>query len=139
MYMYHENLKHYCSQKTGNNELKIDMEKVRYTTRFALGLFYDTNEALLPQSENSALNFVSNDPIIRYWSIENKKRKSSDLCAIVIHTSVKFGAENAEQTAESMKTFLLEKVESVIEGIKNSNPTFIKCHKWRYSQVHIYF
>jgi predicted NAD/FAD-dependent oxidoreductase len=104
-----------------------------------LGLFYDKKEGPFPHfSSVSKLNFLNEDPIIRYWSVENKKRSNPEVeepCSIVVHTSVGFGAENLERTKDSMKEFLMEKVKGAIKDVGENNPASVKCHKWKYSQV----
>lgn len=115
------------------------MEKVQYTTRFALGLFYDDMRG--PFSDISSIrpvNFVSDDAVIRYWSVENLKRGNiSEPCSIVVHTSVSFGAENREKMPDSVKEFLTKKATDLIGDLRSTEPNFVKCHKWKFSQVKV--
>ncbi|XP_035705383.1 renalase isoform X2 [Folsomia candida] len=122
-----------------NSALQENLRKVQYTTRFALGLFYDSKEGPFANLQDSQpLNFID-DPIIRYWSVENRKRGTEDheQCAIVAHTSVMFGAENMNKSPDSVKDLLLEKVYENLKPAISSTKLhhFVKCHKWKYSQV----
>lgn len=117
--------------------LQRELEKVHYTTRFALGLFYGSKAGPFPNLDNIHVINFSDDPIIRYWSVENKKRGKGDQepCVIVAHTSVSFGSENIDKLSDDVKDFLLEKVGKLINKDGVGNPDFVKSHKWKYSQV----
>lgn len=82
------------------------------------------------------MNF-SDHPVIRYWSVENKKRGHSpqDPCSIVVHTTVEFGAEMINTTADKMEDFLVGKTKEVIPFAEDTKPEFIFCQKWDYSQA----
>jgi predicted NAD/FAD-dependent oxidoreductase len=120
--------------------LKTKLESVHYSSRYAMGLFYDAQEVPF-QKTTTAVNFVEGDPVIRYWSIENKKRAAGSAdaidepCAVVVHTSTTYGAEHSEDTPEAMKSSLLDKVNGCLEILRSPEPSYVKCHKWKYSQV----
>jgi len=104
-----------------------------------MGLFYDSQDVPF-QNTVQSINFIENDDsIVRYWAVDNKKRsaglETDEPCAVVVHTSVKYGAEHSENTPDSMKSSLYEVVKNALEPVKPTEPSSIKCHKWKYSQV----
>jgi len=120
-----------------DSDMKTKLQNVKYTTRYALGLFYDEN-VVLDESDH-IINFVQDD-VIRYWSLENMKRaypaKTSDEpAAVTVHTSVDFGAQHIDDDKDSQKQYLLEKAKEKIKSIREISPSYVQCHKWKYSQV----
>lgn len=114
--------------------------QVSYTSRYALGLFYNEKLNILPNE--SCINFVEGNPVIRYWTVEDekrnlgkKKRSLETVSASVVHTSVSFGAENIDHNADEVKEILLKCVSETCKSLQGKDPAFVKCHKWRYSQV----
>lgn len=123
-----------------DGDLKSKLQNVKYTSRYALGLFYNEN-INLEKSEHIIINFVEND-VIRYWSLENRKRAfpantTDEPASITVHTSVYFGAQHRDDEKDSQKDYLLEKSREQIKTIKGVTPNFVKCHKWKFSQVRI--
>jgi predicted NAD/FAD-dependent oxidoreductase len=120
------------------------LENVTYTSRFALGLFYKDRLAL--KNGEGALNYVADDAVLRYWTLENEKRildrqdqgnEEKDPSSVVIHTTTKFGADNVEKSLDEMKTVLMKEIDGRFKTLEGPTPDHIKCHKWRYSQVRI--
>ncbi|KAM3913380.1 renalase isoform 2-T2 [Leptodactylus fuscus] len=109
------------------------LETVSYSSRYALGLFYETGTQIdVPW----AAKYISDNPCIRFISIDNKKRnvESSEVGpSIVVHTSVPFGKEHLEQEKEAVQPLILQHLESILPNLPQ--PKDIKCQKWRYSQV----
>lgn len=126
---------------TGSPDLKKKLSQVSYTSRYALGLFY--NEKLAVDPTESCINFVDGNPMIRYWTLEDEKRKlgetnrslDNNASSAVVHTSVSFGAENIDRNAQEVQEILLKSVAETCKSLQGQNPAFVKCHKWRYSQV----
>lgn len=90
------------------------------------------------------MNFVDGDTIVRYWTLEDEKRQLGGTnkslvgaSSAVIHTSVSFGADNIDRDAKDVQKILLERVGKTCKSLQGIDPTFVKCHKWRYSQVDI--
>lgn len=88
------------------------------------------------------MNFVDGDPIIRYWTLEDEKRQLGQAnqsikaaSSAIIHTSVTFGAANIDRDAADIQKILLQSVEKTCKSLHGAVPAFVKCHKWRYSQV----
>ncbi|KAG8552391.1 hypothetical protein GDO81_004510 [Engystomops pustulosus] len=109
------------------------LETVSYSSRYALGLFYETGTQIdVPW----AAKYISDNPCIRFISIDNKKRnvESSEIGpSLVVHTSVPFGIENLEQEKEVVQPLILKQLNSLLPNLPQ--PKDIKCQKWRYSQV----
>ncbi|XP_028651262.1 renalase isoform X2 [Erpetoichthys calabaricus] len=112
---------------------KLKLEAGSYSSRYALGLFYKAGVQIdVPW----AVKYITNNPCIRFISIDNKKRNldlSSAEPAVVVHTSVSFGAEHLEKAKEDVEPLILEELEKVLPGLPK--PSSTKCQKWRYSQV----
>jgi len=114
-----------------NATILHNLKSVEYSTRFALGLFYDASVDL---GVDWTAKYISGHNIYRYVAIDNKKR--GDLTAptsVVAHTSVPFGIQNIEATPDSMKDML---VKSLLELFPTwPHPASVKCLKWKFSQV----
>ncbi len=113
-------------------KVKTELENVRYSSRYALGLFYsDTNS--LPECPWSA-KYIDNETI-RFASWDTTKR-ASDLTkgrTLLIHTSVPFGIKHLEVDKTRVQDMVLETVKEVIPGLPN--PVHSHITRWRYSQV----
>ncbi|XP_069467380.1 renalase isoform X2 [Ambystoma mexicanum] len=116
-----------------NENQKQQLEAVSYSSRYALGLFYEAGTQL---DVAWAARYITNNPCIRFISIDNKKRNigSPDVGqSIVVHTSVPFGIEHLESEKEEVQKLILHQLESLMPGLPQ--PASVKCQKWRYSQV----
>ncbi|KAL3877396.1 hypothetical protein ACJMK2_035107 [Sinanodonta woodiana] len=114
-------------------EVKQNLENVTYSSRFALGLFYQPGVDLnYPWSAK----YVTDNSCIRFVSIDNRKRGvesphiGPSLC---VHTSVPFGIQNVEEDKEKVKAVIIEHLKEVLPDL--SDPIEVKSQKWRYSQV----
>jgi hypothetical protein len=56
--------------------------------------------------------------------------------SIVVHTSVPFSLQHLETDKEEMKDVIMSHLTQVLPDLPE--PTEIKSHKWRYSQVNVY-
>jgi hypothetical protein len=56
--------------------------------------------------------------------------------SIVVHTSVPFSLQHLETDKEEMKDVIMSHLTQVLPDLPQ--PTEIKSHKWRYSQVNLY-
>nr|CAD7586076.1 unnamed protein product [Timema genevievae] len=107
------------------------LKSVKYSSRYALGLFYN---AKIEIGEPWDVKYIYDDEIFRYVAIDNKKRNRPDSPpAIVFHTTITYGEENMERNIGDVQSDLLEHVKKVFPGWPE--PDFVKCQKWRYSQV----
>ncbi|XP_015202327.1 renalase isoform X1 [Lepisosteus oculatus] len=109
------------------------LEAVSYSSRYALGLFYKADKQIdVPW----AAKYITNNPCIRFISIDNKKRNLElPGCgpSMVVHTSVPFGMQHLEKTVEEVEPLILKELQEVLPGLPE--PLTTKCQKWRYSQV----
>ncbi|XP_077206486.1 renalase isoform X2 [Paroedura picta] len=116
-----------------NRSQRQQLESVSYSSRYALGLFYEAGTQIdVPW----AAQYISSNPCIRFISIDNKKRniESPDIGpSVVVHTSVPFGIEHLEWDIEKVQPLILEHLKDIMPVLPE--PASVKCQKWRYSQV----
>ncbi|XP_053307251.1 renalase isoform X2 [Spea bombifrons] len=109
------------------------LETVSYSSRYALGLFYEAGTQIdVPW----AAKYITDNPCIRFICIDNKKRnvESSGIGpSIVVHTSVPFGIKHLEEEKEVVQPLILKELSTILSHLPQ--PIDIKCQKWRYSQV----
>ena len=117
-------------------KLRTDLGAVKYSSRYALGLFYDTSTICLA-THWTAKYF--DDPVIRFACWDNLKRgyPDSDGRTLLIHTTVPFGLEHLEEEKDEVQSMILESLERLIPGLPPSSHSHII--RWRYSQVHNIF
>ncbi|XP_001363196.2 renalase isoform X1 [Monodelphis domestica] len=112
---------------------KQQLTSVRYSCRFALGLFYDTGTQIdVPW----AAQYLPSNPCVRFLSIDNRKRDTDAANtgpSVVVHSTVSFGKENAEKSIEAVQEVILQQVRSLLPGLPP--PASTTCHRWTYSQV----
>lgn len=112
-------------------DVKKKLESVSYSSRFVLGLFYDQGTQL---NYPWCGKYITDNPCIRFVAIDNKKRGIEAGPSIVVHTSVPFSLQHLERDKEEMKDVIMSHLTQVLPDLPQ--PTEIKSHKWRYSQVH---
>ncbi|XP_034994257.2 renalase isoform X4 [Zootoca vivipara] len=126
-------VKHYLKESVINKSQRQQLESVSYSSRYALGLFYEAGTQIdVPW----AVRYISDNPCIRFISIDNKKRntESPDVApSVVVHTSVPFGTSHLESDKEKVQQLILDQLKDVVPSLPK--PASIKCHRWRYSQV----
>jgi len=118
-----------------SNDLKSKLSAVSYSSRFALGLFYDSDTKI--NVEWSA-KYIYDDDCVRFVAIDDKKRNiSSDSLgpSVCVHTSVPFSLKHLEEDKDKVGSeIILPRVLKIIPELPE--PKSVKHHKWRYSQVH---
>uniref|UniRef100_V9KUD2 Renalase n=2 Tax=Callorhinchus milii TaxID=7868 RepID=V9KUD2_CALMI len=126
-----------------NETQRQQLEAASYSSRFALGLFYECGTHFdVPW----AAKYISENPCIRFISIDNKKRSLGQSTiyfslsespqigsSIVVHTSVQFGAEHINKDRKVVEPLILEQLQQLLPGLPQSTST--NCQKWRHSQV----
>ncbi|XP_037782200.1 renalase-like isoform X1 [Penaeus monodon] len=116
-------------EKVRSNLLAVD-----YSSRYALGLFYEKGTTISLKDSEASAQYVTNDPVIRFVAIDNQKRGAEgNAPSVVIHTSVPFGKAHVEKTPEQVQPMLVKRVQEMFP--EWPEPNFIKCQKWRFSQV----
>ncbi|XP_043836890.1 renalase isoform X1 [Dromiciops gliroides] len=112
---------------------KHQLAAVRYSCRFALGLFYEAGTQIdVPW----AAQYIPNNPSICFISIDNRKRgadAADSSPSVVIHTTTSFGMANLEQSIEDVQAVILQQVNGILPGLPR--PASTTCHLWTYSQV----
>ncbi|NWR71981.1 RNLS Renalase, partial [Centropus unirufus] len=112
---------------------KQQLESASYSSRYALGLFYEAGTRI---DVSWAAQYITDNPCIRFISIDNKKRniESAEIGpSVVVHTTVMFGSENLDSDLTEVQQLILSYLESVMPSLPK--PASIKCQKWRFSQV----
>ena len=123
-------------------DTKAKLEAVQYSSRYALGLFYNDGLRNFPEMGWSAKYF--DDPIVRFasWDLENSQSSSSVSFSapstaagktLLVHTGVPFGIEHLEDDKMAIKDLILEKLNELIPGLPKATHSHII--RWRYSQV----
>ncbi|XP_071896371.1 renalase isoform X2 [Anas platyrhynchos] len=116
-----------------NERQKQQLEATSYSSRYALGLFYEAGVCIdVPW----AAKYITDNPCIRFISIDNKKRniESPEIGpSVVVHTTVTFGSEHLDSDPAEVQQLILSHLESIMPSLPK--PASVKCQKWRYSQV----
>ncbi|NXI42966.1 RNLS Renalase, partial [Galbula dea] len=116
-----------------NESQKQQLESVSYSSRYALGLFYEAGTWIdVPW----AAQYITDNPCIRFISIDNKKRniESPEIGpSVVVHTTVMFGREHLDSDPAEVQQLILSHLERIVPSLPK--PASIKFQKWRYSQV----
>ncbi|XP_072196883.1 renalase isoform X1 [Excalfactoria chinensis] len=116
-----------------NERQKQQLESASYSSRYALGLFYEVGARIdVPW----AAKYITDNPCIRFISIDNKKRNidSPEIGpSVVVHTTVTFGKEHLDSDPDEVQQLVLSHLESLVPSLPKA--ASVKCQKWRYSQV----
>lgn len=115
-------------------DVKKKLEMVSYSSRFAVGLFYNQGTKI---GYTWGGKYIPEDSCIRFVAIENIKRNLNNPKlgpSVVVHTNVPFGMEHLEQDKNIMVPTILQHLRDVLPELPE--PDEIKGHKWRFSQVH---
>lgn len=116
-----------------NKSMRQNLEEVRYSARYALGLFFDSGTQL-PLEDNVDAKYITGDPIMRFVAIDNQKRGSNDAPpSVCFHTSVPFGIKHIEETPQEVQPILVDRVKEMFP--EWPQPNSVKCQKWKFSQV----
>nr|XP_033796117.1 renalase isoform X2 [Geotrypetes seraphini] len=108
---------------------KQQLEAVTYSSRYALGLFYESGTQI---DVSWAAKYIPNNSCICYISIDNKKRNIESSVvgpSIVVHTGVQFGTQYLESDKKEVQKMILHQLEMLLPNLPH--PASIKCHKWR--------
>uniref|UniRef100_A0A8C3LVL5 Renalase, FAD dependent amine oxidase n=1 Tax=Chrysolophus pictus TaxID=9089 RepID=A0A8C3LVL5_CHRPC len=116
-----------------NERQKQQLESASYSSRYALGLFYEVGARIdVPW----AAKYITDNPCIRFISIDNKKRnvESPEIGpSVVVHTTVTFGIEHLDSDPAEVQQLILSHLENLVPSLPKA--ASVKCQKWRYSQV----
>uniref|UniRef100_A0A8C3TSB4 Renalase, FAD dependent amine oxidase n=1 Tax=Catharus ustulatus TaxID=91951 RepID=A0A8C3TSB4_CATUS len=116
-----------------NGSQKQQLESASYSSRYALGLFFEAGAGI---AVPWAAQYISDNPCIRFISIDNKKRniESPEIGpSVVVHTTVTFGSEHLDSDPAEVQQIILSHLQRILPSLPE--PSSIKCQRWRYSQV----
>ncbi|NWY68557.1 RNLS Renalase, partial [Erithacus rubecula] len=116
-----------------NGSQKQQLESVSYSSRFALGLFLEAGAGI---AVPWAARYISDNPCVRFISVDNKKRniESPEVgSSLVVHTTVTFGRQHLHSDPAEVQQIILSHLQSILPSLPE--PSTIKCQRWRYSQV----
>jgi renalase len=106
----------------------------RFSARFALAAYFPPSAAAAVSHIPWGSKYVFDDDVIRYISIENRKCEVADgHVSVLVHTSVPFGVQNIDASEDTMKTLLLEKLDSLLPGMGPCAKAYLV--NWRESQI----
>ncbi|XP_065339066.1 renalase-like isoform X1 [Cloeon dipterum] len=115
-----------------DEELTHKLQTVKYSSRFALGLFFSRISA--PSESTWDAKYINDHDVFRFVALDNRKRQKDDLpVAAVFHTSIGFGEKNIDRNLDEVQLELIAKVKELFPHWPE--PESVKCQKWRYSQV----
>ena len=114
--------------KSVSKEDLSKMSAVKYSSRYALGLFYKEDVPV-----NWSAKYFDN-PIIRFACWDTAKRNcTSGGSTLLLHTCVPFGIQELENDKEIVKAMMIQEVEKLIPSLPS--PVHSHLLRWRYSQV----
>lgn len=114
-----------------DRETLENLTSVKYSCRYALGLFY--KDPVAHQGTWSAKYF--DDPVIRFAAWDTMKRDCPfHGSSLLLHTSVAFSTMHMEEEEERVKEVIVRKAMELIPGLATS-PFHSHIIFWKYSQV----
>lgn len=119
-----------------NSTMTGKLSKVKYSSRYALALFYDkveTDVILNLNEPETGAHYISDDPIFCYASVDGKKKSIESPTSVVFHTKVPWGIKHLETPIPEVEKILIEHYKSRYPNWPQ--PVSVKCLRWRYSQV----
>lgn len=112
-----------------NNLLSNHLSVVKYTSRFALGLFFGEHVDTEWDAE-----YIYDDPVLRFMANDSWKTDSKNkFKSAVIHTTVQFGEKYNGHDLTEVKEIIMKRIEKVFEHWPKPLSTIV--HHWKYSQV----
>jgi len=119
-----------------DDETKKNLESVKYSARYALMKYYDSDvtEVMKSADERFEKYKVGYCPgkLIRYWSQEGLKRQDG-ANVILFHTDIDFGEKYKECNKDDALPELETEIQKAFPKLPEAKETII--HKWKFSQV----
>ncbi|CAF0884173.1 unnamed protein product [Adineta steineri] len=118
-----------------NKEVKENLSQIKYSSRFAVGLFYSSSVTNLNIPWRIYYVDKKEHECLRFLAIDNAKRnKNEPPFSLIAQTSVEFGAKHIDDDkmiiGEEIKEKIFQFLPELSRDISNT-----KYHKWKYSQV----
>lgn len=66
-----------------DEKLLSDLKSVEYSSRYALGLFFEEGAQVSLKDEETAAQYITNNPIARFIALDNKKRAAGKTALFV--------------------------------------------------------
>ena len=120
-----------------SEDIHKNLGSVKYSSRYALGLFFKEPLPTPLCGGWSAKYF--DDPIVRYASWDTLKRgcisnaSGGGSSSLLLHTGVPFGIQHLEDSKEEVKRLVIERAAELIPDLPP--PAHDHIVRWRYSQV----
>mmetsp|Transcript_118871 Transcript_118871/g.236848 ORF Transcript_118871/g.236848 Transcript_118871/m.236848 type:complete len:406 (+) Transcript_118871:41-1258(+) len=120
---------------------KEELERVSYSSRYALGLHYSVEawERLQSVPWNGKYFTPDVSDVIVWVSISglDALRTAQELGpSVVVHTTVPYGLKNAETSRETVQATILEHLHRLLPELKGLQPVESKLIFWKWSQVY---
>ena len=120
-----------------SKNLTKKLTNVKYSSRYALALFYDKYEPDVQLSQDvieTGAHYITDDPIFCYAGIDGlKKGLNNSPTSVVFHTKVPWGIKQLETPIPEVEKILVEHYQKRYPNWPS--PISVKCLRWRYSQV----
>lgn len=58
----------------GDEKLRSNLQSVDYSSRYALGLFYEDGAEVALEDRDAAAQYITNHPVIRFVALDHRKR-----------------------------------------------------------------
>jgi len=116
-------------------EIKDKLAQVKYSSRFAVGLFYPSSITNLNIPWRIYYVNKNDNDCLRFLAVDNAKRnKNEPPFSLIAHTSIEYGAKHIEDDkmiiGEQIKEKIFQFLPELPRDISNT-----KYHKWKYSQI----
>lgn len=113
--------------------VRTALESVQYSSRYALGLFFDNHQPF-PQVRWAAKYF--DNPVVRFACWDMLKRGSTDptSSSLLLHSSVPFALEHLEEDKATVQERMLSAAKELIPSLPIPSHSYMI--RWRYSQVY---
>ena len=123
-------------------DTKAKLEIVRYSSRYALGLFFSSaisSEVSQFSRPKWSVKYFD-DPVVRFvswgWERDSDTSQASSTSkgrTLLVHTGVPFGLDHLEDDKTTVKDLIMDKVNTLIPGLPQASHSHLI--RWRYSQV----
>lgn len=137
--------------KDDQKDVKEKLNQVKYSTRYAVGLFYPPSVISLNVPWRIYYVDKKDNEYLRFLAVDNAKRNQSSSCllptnhfiscildqppfSLIAHTSVEFGAQHTDDDKMVIGEQIKEKIFEFLPELPR-NVSGTKYHKWKYSQV----
>jgi len=130
---------------------KDDLEKVSYSSRFAMGVYYSVDAwAALKSVAWSGKYFTPADSDVIVWISINgldhmggapraaaqAELEHSEGPSVLVHTTVPYGMKNGEADRDEVKATIMKHLNNLLPELADVTPLETQLHYWSISQVY---